>query len=74
MQDGFWLVVNVFIVPPLIVCPESDSNYIVPQYCYHCSCDVDFTIRMELERLLKLYSYQPWCEWSLSLNFQSENG
>lgn len=55
------MVVNVFIVPRIIVRPESDSNDIIPRSCYHCRCDVDFTIRMELERLLKLYrpSYQP---------------
>ncbi len=32
-----------------------------------CTCGVDFTILIELELLLKAYSYHPWCEQLLRL-------
>jgi len=48
---------------------ESDSNYIVPQFRYCYSCDMDAFILKERK---KLYSesyhrgYHPWCEQSIN--------
>ncbi len=47
------MAVNVFIIHQL----EFFLNDIVPLCLYHYSCGVDFGILIELEQLLKLYSY-----------------
>lgn len=46
---------------------ERGSNDIARLCCYSYSCGVNFTIFIELERLLKPYgySYQYWCEQAL---------
>lgn len=49
---------------------ESNLNNIAPLCHYRYSCGVDFTITIDLERLLKLYSshqsYCPLCERALN--------
>lgn len=47
-QDEFWLAINVFIVHQLKFC-WSDSNNIVPLYCYHYSCNVDSVVLLKSE-------------------------
>ncbi len=52
-SGGFWLAVNVIIVISWKNCSESNSNNINPLLHY----DVDFPILIELEQLIKMYSY-----------------